>query len=475
MAFLLKVQVVAYVDEKSGRRVKKGTPGAVKTTGQSKKYYAGGVPGLGRRVPLAADRRVAQRMLDDLVRGVERGQANMPDASAGRRPLADHLAAFERDLRLGLASRNHKARRRPSDFQVAQTVQRVRDVLSGCGFSHPADLNDAAAARLAGYLDGRTALPRKDGGLSQQSAAFFLAAVRRFVWWLSVRARAPVRADLFDDVGGFDPKADRKHARREIAPDELARLLDATRTSPKDIRGLTGEDRYFLYLVAFSSGFRAGELAALAPENFDLDADQATVALPAKLTKNRKAARQPLPPGVAAQLRTYLRDRPIGSPVWPGSWREKPVKVLRGDLAAAGVPYVVTTPEGPRYADFHALRHSFVSALAAAGVGPKELQTLARHGDPRLTLGVYAHARPEALGAAVARLRLPGADDASLLSALSRDELEGLVVGLSAMLGTLLGPAPVCTLFALRFAPGRASGGDFVGRSGGGRVGRRSV
>ena len=64
------------------------------------------------------------------------------------------------------------------------------------------------------------------------------------------------------------------------------------------------------------------------------------------------------------------------------------------DLATAGVPDKVDGTNGPEYADFHALRHTFCSALAAAETGAKELQTLARHSDPRLTLGLYTNARP---------------------------------------------------------------------------------
>ena len=43
------------------------------------------------------------------------------------------------------------------------------------------------------------------------------------------------------------------------------------------------------------------------------------------------------------------------------------------------------------YADFHSLRHWFITGLARAGVSPKMAQTLARHSDIRLTLGVYTH------------------------------------------------------------------------------------
>lgn len=41
--------------------------------------------------------------------------------------------------------------------------------------------------------------------------------------------------------------------------------------------------------------------------------------------------------------------------------------------------------------DFHALRHTFASMLARANVAPRIAQSLLRHSDPRLTLGVYSH------------------------------------------------------------------------------------
>lgn len=42
-------------------------------------------------------------------------------------------------------------------------------------------------------------------------------------------------------------------------------------------------------------------------------------------------------------------------------------------------------------ADFHALRHTFISNLARGGVHPKLAQDLARHSDVNLTLSRYSH------------------------------------------------------------------------------------
>ncbi len=43
------------------------------------------------------------------------------------------------------------------------------------------------------------------------------------------------------------------------------------------------------------------------------------------------------------------------------------------------------------FADFHSNRHMFITNLERAGIRPKMAQTLARHSDIRLTLGLYTH------------------------------------------------------------------------------------
>ena len=60
-----------------------------------------------------------------------------------------------------------------------------------------------------------------------------------------------------------------------------------------------------------------------------------------------------------------------------------------------------------RFADFHGLRHLFISNLERAGVTPKMAQTLARHRDIRLTQGVYTHMELDDQTAALEALRAP--------------------------------------------------------------------
>lgn len=44
-----------------------------------------------------------------------------------------------------------------------------------------------------------------------------------------------------------------------------------------------------------------------------------------------------------------------------------------------------------RYADFHSNRHTFITTLERSGVSPRTAQSLARHSDIRLTMGVSTH------------------------------------------------------------------------------------
>src|SRR6202008_3471937 len=134
---------------------------------------------------------------------------------------------------------------------------------------------------------------------------------------------------------------------------------------------------------------------------FDLTANPPTATVAAAYTKNKRLAVQPLPPDVAAALRGYLAGRTPGHPVWPGTGAEDGADMLRIDLEAAGVPYAVEGPDGPLFADFHALRHSYVALLDQSGATLKEAMQLARHSDPKLTIAVYGRAQLHDLATAV--------------------------------------------------------------------------
>ncbi len=74
--------------------------------------------------------------------------------------------------------------------------------------------------------------------------------------------------------------------------------------------------------------------------------------------------------------------------VFPKFNKSKGAKMLRVDLEAAEIDY---EDEAGRFADFHSLRHSFISNVGKSGATVKEAQRLARHSTSALTLDVYTH------------------------------------------------------------------------------------
>ncbi len=408
-----------------------------------------------QRVPLCENKAAAEMMLNDKIKEAEQAKAlglSSQTIDARKRPLTEHLDDWEQSLQADVAIGKAKAK------HVGETVRNARRVIAGCRFVVPNDLAADAVKRfladlcqtgrpvtaldpakteytreelakllhvkpaavtslvkrhrLPGHGNGKArrfppetaqALHKlRSRGRSLKTMNLHLAAVKQFAAWLVSDKRMAVNP--LADLEGGNVELDRRHDRQTLAEEQLAAILNAALNSPKAFRGLTGRDRHHLYLAAMTTGFRVGELAALPPEWFELAAAPPVVVLPATLTKNKKAVRQPLPSDVAETLRLYLAGRQAGQPVWPGNWTDNAADMLRIDLDAAGVPYVVEGPGGPLHADFHSLRHSFISLLDKSGASLKVAMQLARHSDPKLTMARYGRAQLHDLGRAVDRL-----------------------------------------------------------------------
>jgi integrase len=165
-------------------------------------------------------------------------------------------------------------------------------------------------------------------------------------------------------------------------------------------KGMTGPQRALGYRVCMATGLRAGELRSLTRESFDLDA--ATVRCRAAYSKNRRESVQPIPAWLVAELRAWLD---AGGGLWGSFPKVHPGRLLKADLAAAGVPYVV----GGLFFDFHSLRHHYVTWVANhPGISPKTLMELARLSSADLAMKTYAHARRADLHRTVEDLPRPG-------------------------------------------------------------------
>jgi integrase len=190
-----------------------------------------------------------------------------------------------------------------------------------------------------------------------------------------------------------------------LTAEELRRLLTATRASKRLFRGLDGEARFHLYALASGTGFRASGLDSLTPECFSLEGRFPILVLPVRTDKSRKGKMQPLPADVADLMRSWLQGKPEGQRLWPGKWASgrQAAEMIRFDLEAAGIPYVVQGPDGPEHADFHALRHTYLTLAGRSGIDLRTLQELAGHSTPILTAR-YTHVRLHDQAGAVERL-----------------------------------------------------------------------
>jgi integrase len=265
-------------------------------------------------------------------------------------------------------------------------------------------------------------------GASVETSNQYLSHLKSFCRWLVKDRR--MGDNPLGHLEAGNAQVDRRHDRRELEAEELRRLLAVTRDSGRSFRGLAGADRYALYVTACGTGFRASGLAGLTPECFDLEADPPTVTLAARRNKSRVLKVQPLPPDLAELLRDHLKGKPAGQPVWSGTWARdgRGAEMLRIDLEAAGIPYAVEGPDGPLYADFHALWHTYLTLGGRAGIDLRTLQELAGHSTPTLTAR-YSHRRLHDLAGAVEKLPnfLPDQGDGNEADALPATGTDGLI------------------------------------------------
>ncbi len=311
------------------------------------------------------DKHAAQVLEAELIRKLELEAAGLPveNGTADAKPSV-LIGEYERELQ----------RRRCSVVHVRKSIQRAEVLLNGSK-----RLADVTPAKIRGALD-RLSL----GEASPRTVNAYRLALSGFFNWLVREGRwptNPVRQVAAVKVNGAT------RMRRALTERELARLLDAAPSA-----------RALVYRVAATTGLRRGELAALTWADIDLDA--ATLRVRASTSKNRRDATQPLPDGTVVALATACGERQIPSSRVFASIPMMPT--FRNDLDAANIPY--ESEEG--VADFHALRVTYATMLARAGVSLVQAQRLMRHSDPKLTANIYTRLQLDDAHAAVARIDL---------------------------------------------------------------------
>lgn len=362
---------------------------------------------------------------------------------AASKALADHLTDFQKQLEAKGATAKH----------VHMVHQRARDLLIGCGFKFWSDIQ---ATRVETWLaelmaTKRTAKAKKESdsphkGRSIQSRNFYLQAAKQFCRWMVRNARAS--SNPLEHLGRSNVATDRRHDRRALSIDELRRLLDAATVAPERF-GMSGAERALVYRLAVESGLRASELRSLSRGAFTFGRKMATVTVEAGSSKRRRRDELPLRSDTAELVRVHLSCKLPGAPVFNVPSSDDTANMLRADLEAARIAwlaqattaedraererstFLAPVDENGHHADFHGLRHTFLTNLARSGVHPATAQRLARHSDVRLTLGRYTHVDLAEQGEALAllpdlsddrqRMRATGTDSRDSMDSVSPD------------------------------------------------------
>ncbi len=218
---------------------------------------------------------------------------------------------------------------------------------------------------------------------SLRTRSHYQASIKQFCKWLvnnGYAKRNPV-ADL------KPPKyeADRRYVRRVLTQEEWVRLSQATESSKRRFRGLTGADRIALYRIVMATGWRAGGLAKLKVHNFLANG---LVILEARHSKNRKEQRKFLPESVRKTTQDFLQEKSVNETVWPGNWYQNAAEMLRIDLRAAGIQHET----GDGILDFHSFRNTSITWMLEAGTPIYIVQRHADHANPAQTM---RYARPK--------------------------------------------------------------------------------
>ena len=315
---------------------------------------------------------------------------------AATKLLAEHL----QDWRAALVAKGSMER-----HAILQHA-RVSRVFSEAGFIF---YQDVQASKLLETIESLHKLqptingPRDTGKLiSPRTKHHHLRACKQFATWMNADRR--VNSNSIEHLS-MSNKIETQNPRRALTRDEVNVLLDHV-----------GPVRALLYRFAIETGLRANEIRSLTRTSFDFDG--LTVKVEARHTKNRKTAALPLKTTTAKAIKEASKLKAPTATIFNVP-KTGMAKIIKRDIKNARKEWIqiaVNNPDEYRRRaeseflkiktdagklDFHALRHTFGTLLAASGVHPKTAQELMRHSDINLTMGIYTHAQTEQVKAAI--------------------------------------------------------------------------
>ena len=321
--------------------------------------------------------------------------------SQAKRTIESHLADFQAKM---------KAARRSEDH-ISRTLKFIREICKHSGFQI---LGDIRADGVAQYT-----VSLIDADKSPRTVESRLTAIKSFTKWLTEGGKL-----LRDPLAGIkkpSPRNDRRHEHRMLLPKKWPWLEYVLQDGP-DRHSMTGKERCLLYETAIQTGLRSKELRNLTRGHLLLDADRPAIAVKARSTKNKTAAKQYIRADLADRLRSLIANKTTKVPVFNLPHETSIAKMLRADLADARKAWLKDVDDPDQRAqreqsdflapvndagellDFHSLRHTCGAWLAISGTTLNIVQQVMRHSTITLTIDTYGHLLPGATADAIDQL-----------------------------------------------------------------------
>lgn len=314
-----------------------------------------------------------------------------PEHGAAITPLAEHLKSFYDHMIASGASRDY------SKLKAGRATTLVEEA----GYRTYRDLCTLEAAeRLTATLSRL-----RQGPMSDQTAAHYMAAIRAFCRYMQEHKNMPEASIWTVRQRG---RIRRAHDRRALSVDEFERLIRVTASGPS--RGNhTGAEWALIYWLSAMTGMDRKTLNILTPQHIRFMDGVAVISV--RRPKND------------APLTPWLTD-----PALVGALRERcertlpntrlfalnnhTARVLRYYLDLAGIAY----KDGANRAfDFHAIRTQFSSVAQDNDIPAKSVQKALGHADISTTLNHYTDPTDKQLkklADSMPRLRLTDESDA---------------------------------------------------------------
>ena len=245
--------------------------------------------------------------------------------------------------------------------------------------------------------------------LATRTINAYLMAIKSFTHYLVDIELLPSLPLKF--VRKLNQEIDPRKKRRAMTADEVERLLKVAALGKRKSKKWKPGERVLIYRLLLGTGLRSTELSLLTPNQINFERCRLTIE--AAKTKNKKADVLPMRPDLVQSVKAWITEHGIQSHERIFHYEARLLcDAFYSDLKTAGIER--KNLDG-RCLDIHALRKTFGTMLAKAGVPLTTTQRLMRHYSPEITAKLYIDVDPLDMSNALGQLPTFGYSESPII------------------------------------------------------------